>query len=54
MKFKFFLFLFYSWIFIGLPSSAEWKSLLKTSNGDVHYIDFESLKRDGEYVFSGV
>ena len=51
MKSKLFLFLFSSWIFFGLPSSAEWKSLLKTSNGDVHYIDFESLKRDGEYVF---
>jgi len=51
MKSKLFLFLFSSWIFFGLISSAKWKSLLKRSNGDVHYIDFENPKKDAEHIF---
>ena len=51
MKYPLFFLLFASLVGIGFPSYAEWKYLLKTSRGDVHYIDFNSLKREGEYVY---
>ena len=51
MKYSLFVFLFASLVGIGFPSFAEWKYLLKTSRGDVHYIDFNSLKRDGDNIY---
>ena len=41
-------------MFFGLTSSAEYKSLLKTSNVDVHYIDFENLKKMENMFFPRV
>ena len=51
MKYSLIFILFASFFGISFPSYAEWKYLLKTSTGDVHYIDFDSLKRDGDYVY---
>ncbi len=51
MKYPLFVLLFYSLVGIVFPSYAEWKYLLKTSRGDVHYIDFNSLKREGDYIY---
>ncbi len=41
-------------MFLGLTSSAEYKSLLKTTNGDIHYIDFENLKKIESMFFPRV
>ena len=51
MKYSLFFLLFTSSIVIGFPSYAEWKYLIKTSRGDSHYIDFNSLKREGDYIY---
>ena len=51
MKYSLFVILFASLVGIGFPSYAEWKYLLKISRGDVHYIDFNSLKREGDYIY---
>ena len=51
MKYSLFFILFASFVGISFPSYAEWKYLLKTSIGAVHYIDFDNLKREGDYVY---
>tara|TARA_B100000242_G_scaffold253507_1_gene195873 strand:- start:559 stop:945 length:387 start_codon:yes stop_codon:yes gene_type:complete len=51
MKYPLFFLLFASLVGISFPSYAEWKYSIKSSSGDVHYIDFNSLKREGNYVY---
>ena len=51
MKYRLFFLLFASLVGISFPSYAEWKYLIKSSSGDIHYIDFDSLKREGDYVY---
>tara|TARA_A100001035_G_scaffold217879_1_gene177774 strand:- start:413 stop:799 length:387 start_codon:yes stop_codon:yes gene_type:complete len=51
MKYPLFFLLFVSLVGIGSPSYGEWKYLIKSSSGDVHYIDYDSLEREGDYVY---
>ena len=51
MKHPLFFLFFASLVGISFPSYAEWKYLIKTSKGDFHYIDFDSLKREGDYIY---
>ena len=51
MKYRLFFLLFASLVGIGFPSYAEWKFLIQSTSGDDHYIDFNSLEREGDYVY---
>ena len=51
MKYPLFFLLLASLVGIGLPSYAEWKYLIQSTSGDDHYINFNSLEREGDYVF---
>ena len=51
MKYPLFFLLFASLVGIGSPSYAEWQYLIKSTSGDDHYIDFNSLEREGDYVY---
>ena len=51
MKYPLFFLLFASLVGIGFPSYAEWKYLIQSTSGDDHYVDFNSLEREGDYVY---